>query len=415
VSADSAADVPDGALRSALEFAVDMAAAGAKMRPPLPFPAGLKRFLRFHKLAPAALAQVRAAVEGDEGFRKRLGLAATPDLVDEIGVLWLSRQNGWAEQIAALLPDQAVDEETALRREERRRRAAQEAAARTRAELLSLVADLERERAAKATLTAEGNRLRSELGDLRQRLREAQRAEHATAQALAKAEAGLLEARRAVPDVEPTPPEPAPPSPVPIDAAAVRDLIDDAISASADLVRLLTEALREVTPPDEEPAPQPARPARQRHPRRKPIRLPGGVLTGSIEASEFLLRCKGAETMIDGYNVAKLGWPTLDLDKQREQVVLAAENLVKRWNMAMTVVFDGATIEGAHTSTRRRLRIVYSPAGVSADDVLRAEVKAADVAKPVVVVTNDKAIITDVAAAGANTVSSDDFLTLLRR
>jgi predicted RNA-binding protein with PIN domain len=52
---------------------------------------------------------------------------------------------------------------------------------------------------------------------------------------------------------------------------------------------------------------------------------------------------------------------------------------------------------------------------VSADDVLRAEVAAADVAKPVVVVTNDRAIITDVVAAGANTISSNDFLHLLRR
>jgi predicted RNA-binding protein with PIN domain len=81
----------------------------------------------------------------------------------------------------------------------------------------------------------------------------------------------------------------------------------------------------------------------------------------------------------------------------------------------MTIVFDGATIEGAHTSTRRRVRIVYSPAGVSADDVLRAEVAAVEVNKPVVLVTNDRAIVTDVAAAGANTVSSDDFLVLLRR
>ena len=138
------------------------------------------------------------------------------------------------------------------------------------------------------------------------------------------------------------------------------------------------------------------------------------MLSGSTEAAEFLLRSKGVETLIDGYNVAKLGWPTLELDQQREQCVRAAENMAKRWNMAITIVFDGATIQGAHTSAQR-LRIVYSPAGVSADDVLRAEVKAADVDKPVVVVTNDRAIITDIAAAGANTISSDDFLTLLRR
>ena len=119
VSADSAADVPDGALRPALEFAVGMAAAGAKVRPPLSFPAELKRFLRFHKLPPAALAQVRAAVEGDDDFRKRLASVATTDLVDEVGVLWLSRPEGWAEAITDLLPEKVVDDETALRREER--------------------------------------------------------------------------------------------------------------------------------------------------------------------------------------------------------------------------------------------------------------------------------------------------------
>lgn len=362
MSADSAADVPDGALRSALEFAVGVAAAGAKTRPPLPFPAELKRFLRFHKLPPPALAQVRAAVEGDEDFRKRLGSVVTADMVDEVGVLWLSRPDEWSQAITELLPEQLVDGETALRREERKRRAAEDATARARAELLSRGAELERERAAKAALTAEGDRLRRELGDLRQRLREAQRAEHATAQALAKAERGLLEARLALPDPEATPTE----TPVVVDTSAVRDLIDSAVSASADLVRLLNEALREVTPPDEAPSPEPVRPVRQRHPRRKPVRLPGGVLAGSTEAAEFLLRTKGVETLIDGYNVAKLGWPTLELDHQREQLVHAAENMAKRWNMAMTIVFDGATVQGAHTSTRRRLRIVYSAAGVSA-------------------------------------------------
>jgi predicted RNA-binding protein with PIN domain len=411
VSADSAADVPDGALRSALEFAVGVAAAGAKMRPSVPFPAELKRFLRFHKLPPTALAQVRAAVEGDEDFRKRLGSVVTADMVDEVGVLWLSRPDDWSQAIMELLPEEVVDGETALRREERKRRAAEDATARARAQLLTRGAELERERAAQAALTAEGDRLRRELGDLRQRLREAQRAEHATAQALAKAESELLEARRALRDPESTPTAPA----VVVDTSAVRDLIDGAVSASADLVRLLNEALREVTLPDEAATSEPVRPVRHRHPRRKPIRLPGGVLAGSAEAAEFLLRTKGVETLIDGYNVAKLGWPSLELDHQREQLVHAAENMAKRWNMAMTIVFDGATVQGAHTSTRRRLRIVYSAAGVSADDVLRAEVKAVDVDKAVVVVTNDRAIISDVAADGANTISSDDFLTLLRR
>ena len=43
-------DLPTVALRLALEFAVAVAAAGQKMRPPLVFPAGLKPYLKFQKL-----------------------------------------------------------------------------------------------------------------------------------------------------------------------------------------------------------------------------------------------------------------------------------------------------------------------------------------------------------------------------
>ena len=54
----------------------------------------------------------------------------------------------------------------------------------------------------------------------------------------------------------------------------------------------------------------------------------------------------------------------------------------------------------------------YSPTGVSADDVIRAEVAARPVGRPVVVVTNDQAVRRDVAAAGGNLISSDAFLDL---
>jgi predicted RNA-binding protein with PIN domain len=407
VSAEPAADVPDEVLRPTLELAVGVAAAGAKLRPQMPFPVELRRFLRFHKLPPTALAQVRAAIEGDPDFRKRLASVATTELVDEIGALWLSRPDDWEQAIADLLPQRIVDDESALRREERRRLAAQQAAARSGAELLGVTAELERERAAKSALTAERDRLRGELGEVRARLREAQRAEHATAQALAKVESEVVELRGAAP-------EPIPTLTPTVDAAAARSLIDDAVLASGDILRLLSEALAALAPVDDA-ATDPARQNRQSRARRQPVRLPGGVLAGSVEAAEFHLRIKGAHVLVDGYNVAKLGWPTLDLEHQREQSIMAAENLAKRWNMAMTIVFDGASVEGAHSSTRRRVRITYSPAGMSADDLLRAEVAGADVAKPVVVVTNDRAIITDVTALGANTVSSDDFLVLLRR
>ena len=377
----------------------------------------LRRFLRFHKLPPAALSQVRAAVEGDADFRNRLASVATDELVDAVGMLWLSRPDGWVEKIVDALPETVDDHETAIRRADRRRQAAEESATRARAELLGLGGELERERAAKAALAADADRLRAELDDLRQRLREAQRAEHETTQALAKIEAELIAARRDI-DVPspPTPPDPPSPPPVPaVDSAVVQGLLDSAVTASNELARLLKAALAEVAPAGARPEEHVAPVRHSRPARRVPIRLPGGVLSGSVESAEYFLRTAGALALIDGYNVAKLGWPSLELDEQREQCIMTAENLAKRWNITMSIVFDGATIEGAHASARRHVRVLYSPEGVSADDVLRAELAAASREQPVIVVTNDRAIVTDVVAAGANTVASDAFLALTRR
>ncbi len=410
MSADPADEIPDGALLSALEFTVGIAAAGAKLRPQLPFPPGLRKFLRFHKLPGAALAQVRAAVEADEVFRQRLGSVATTELVDEIGVLWLARPDGWQQAIAAALPDTDTDARGVDRRDERRRHAAQAAAAKTRAELLSLGDELHRERAASQALAVEADRLRSELDEVRRRLRESQRSHHEATQSLAALEAGRA---AVVPEVtvEDAPPIPTAPA---LDVAALRAVIDEAATASAATAKLLAEAAKALLSEPVTVAESAATRPRRAPLARKPPRLPGGVVAASAEGAEFVLRQGDGLTLVDGYNVAKLGWPLLDLEQQRRQCVTAVENLAKRWNLAVTVVFDGANVEGAHAASRRRVRVVYSSAGVSADDVLRSEVAAADPARPVVVVTNDREIVGDVRRAGASVVSSDDFLTLVR-
>ncbi len=147
---------------------------------------------------------------------------------------------------------------------------------------------------------------------------------------------------------------------------------------------------------------------------RTPLPIPGGVYGNSEAAGEHLFKVPGIVVLVDGYNVAKLGWPDLSLERQRDRCIDAAETLAKRWGTDVHVVFDGASVAGAHTRTRRVVRVVYSPEGVLADDVLRAEVAALDAARPVVVVTNDQAVLADVKAAGANTVSSDTFLAIAR-
>ena len=94
-----------------------------------------------------------------------------------------------------------------------------------------------------------------------------------------------------------------------------------------------------------------------------------------------------AEVLIDGYNVAKLGWPNRSLEQQRDALLDAVENLSRRFGTDATVVFDGASIVGAHASRRRLVRVVYSPSGVIADDVIRDEVDRLPPTRAVVVVT----------------------------
>ena len=64
---------------------------------------------------------------------------------------------------------------------------------------------------------------------------------------------------------------------------------------------------------------------------------------------------------------------------------------------------------------RRLIRVQFSPPGVIADDVIRAEVQALPATTPVVVVTNDQAIVADVRVDGANVVSSDMLLAIAGR
>ena len=74
---------------------------------------------------------------------------------------------------------------------------------------------------------------------------------------------------------------------------------------------------------------------------------------------------------------------------QRRHLLTRLENLAAAHHVEVVVVFDGADVVGAHADARRRLRVVYSPAGVTADAVIRDLAGSVDTARPVVVVTDD--------------------------
>jgi predicted RNA-binding protein with PIN domain len=397
-------------LRSALEFAVVMAREGQKIKPPLKSPPELKKYFQLNRLPSAALAAVRRAVEGDETFRTRLAAGAIPELVDEIGRVWLTRADGWEQEVAQLAAEADAEAAeasaaAALQRAEKRLAAAEQAATRSRVEAVSLqqrVAErdvvIDGLRSDVVKLTETIDELRAQLTDTRLEARHARDRELA-AQAKLSAAIGARDEALAAQDA----------------AEHVRDhvLADRSAQAAerSELARLAASA--SALADQLATLATPAVPGKPKEAQRKAMPLPGGVLGASQMAAEYLLR-SGASVLVDGYNVAKLAWPDLDCAGQRIVLLDAIENLARRFGSDITVVFDGADVVGAAADRRRIVRVVFSPDDVIADDVIRDEVRRLPATRQVVVVTNDQQIVRDVRAMGANTISSDQLLALIR-
>ena len=403
------AEIEHRHLRSALEFAVLMASEGQKRKPALPYPRELKPFFNKPRLPSTALGRLRRVIDDDPVFRARLAAGALPELVDEIGRLWLEHRDGWVDAASELAAEidavaKSDDVQAQLRRADKRRDAAEQVAARTRVELIQRnefielqateVDELRAEVAKAGELLAE---MKVELSDVRMEIRHARDGEAA---AVAKAQTAADE-RRSVRD-QPVPAQDP-------ETAQVPDHSDD-IAAAAETARRLVAQLETLLVPHQEDDVEAA--PRERRSQRAPLVLPGGVIASSGEAAEFLAR-SDAQLIIDGYNVAKLGWPNRPLGEQRDVLLDAVENLARRFGTDVTVIFDGASVVGAHASRRRLARVVYSPEGTIADDVIRDEVKRIPANHAVVVVTNDAEIVRDVRGDGANVVPSNALLAIL--
>lgn len=397
-------------LRSAIEYAVVMGDEINRRKVGIAVPREVRAMSGKARIPTGSLGPLRRAIDDNEAFRTAIAAGALPELVDPIGILWLQRPGGWEAQIERLVAEMAddaaeADLRTALRREEKRRRAAEQVAVRLRADVAArdasinaLEADLDGLRADVVKAEDEVAALRAELVDLRIEARHARDRESAAKAKLdgvlnapVGASAGAAAGESIGVDSERS--EGA----AGVDPSAVSEVA----RAARELAGRL-EALLPIETTDSDPRSEP----------RQPLRLPGGVIASSAEAAEFLLRSDAA-VLVDGYNVAKLAWPTRSLEAQRNQLLDAVENLARRFGSDLTVVFDGATVVGAHATRRRLVRVVWSPEGVIADDVIRDEVRRLPTARAVVVVTNDAEIIADVKSLGANVVPSNALIAVL--
>ena len=419
---------------------VALAAEALGLMPQEHLPPSLKRVATFAPGRRAKLAgsQIAGVIESDDVFREQLARQvrtlvapiaealeggappAAADPVEVAAVAYLLRPKGWTDLVAASAGVAAAEREV----EESRRSAGQ--LERLRRQLESAAEEIRelraRNREEVARLKAENTELRHKLGDVRARLRHAEadvvaakeRAADAgraasAASAAADAEVRRLRARIEELEGELTSVRRTERSDRGTETLRARLLLDTLLDTAQGLRRELALPAVEGSPADQVEA----------HVAEQGSRASTGHGSMAVDDPallEQLLALPRVHMVVDGYNVTKTAWPELALEKQRDRLLGALAPLVARSGAEVTVVFDAADKKERPLVNRPRgVRVLFSPVGVIADDVIRELVAAEPQGRPVVVVTTDQAVVRDVTRAGARAVASAALARLLSR
>ncbi|MDQ2729691.1 MAG: NYN domain-containing protein [Actinomycetota bacterium] len=461
-------------MRPALELALGVARTGLTEAPPVPPPGPIRPLLRFAKLSERALATLRDTLEQDGEFRSRVAKQADEAVIGRLPYLWLTRPEGWAEELEAAERLRATAaEEAAEERAERsaRRRLASVEAALARADNeargargLAATAgeDLAAQRLARRGAEDESTDLRHALevtaasaAELRSALNQATAArrglEALVDDAHHRIDELLVERDQAVDRAERSEAE-AELAHTQLTgrehrAGEVRTLFGQAVGEAAGAARLLGEALAAAAgaldhaggdavdlPRSSAPSARQSRGgviaepgvavapatdgAGRSAPHRRPLPLPPAVFDDSVEAAAFLTGTEGVVVLVDGYNVSLAGWPGEELAAQRLYLVNRLAPLAARRTATVWVIFDGAEehpLPPPRGAARDAVRVEFSPAGVDADEVIIERVEDIPAATPVVVATSDRRVADEVRGRGANVISTRQVLQLIGR
>ena len=410
-----------------------------------PLPPAVRRIAAFAPARRARLGarQLAAALQQDDEFRAHVGTQALlrlaapgeepapdpaeadpvdADPVAVAALAWLRRGDDWHTMLDA-----------ALERVEQQSRADEEArgvaeAERLRAELADAETTVRRVR---EKLRGQIEELKADNTLLRRRLGEARAAERAASQAAAEAreqaaaavaealastatqEAEIRRLRSRLDQAERT-------------ATAVRrderaDRDDGSVRARVLLDALLDAAQglrRELALPAIDAAPGDRVEARMTAVRGDTDAVTGAQALDRDDPGllENYLAVPRARLIVDGYNVSKTGWPDSSLEVQRARLLSGLAPVVARSGAEATVVFDAATTRSRPpVSPPRGLKVLFSPFGMIADEVIRDLVEAEPRGRMVVVVTNDQEVVEHARRAGARPVASQALLALLAR
>lgn len=434
---DAAVPVLPDAVRARV---VALAADALGRIPAEQLPPALKRVASFAPARRARLAgsQIAAVLETDDTFRERVGVHAREDVAEIATALEAGAPPAAADPVVVaataylLRPEgwqQVVEQAAGVVAAERSTQAGRQGADQTdrlRGQVQAAQDELRTARARyreeTARLKAENATLRQRLGDERSRVAEA-RAEAETATAVAQESERAAEAVKAGHDAEVrrlrTRLEE-----LEAELAAVRRtervergqeslrarlLLDTLLEAAQGLRRELALPTVEGSPAD----------AVEAHVAEQGSRSSSGHGSMSVDDPVLLeqrLALPRAHLVVDGYNVTKTTWPELPLDSQRDRLVRGLAPLAARAGCEVTVVFDAADSHDRPPVNRPRgVRVLFSPVGVIADDVIRDLVAVEPPGRPLTVVTGDRAVVADVVRAGARAVDPAALTRLLSR
>lgn len=128
-----------------------------------------------------------------------------------------------------------------------------------------------------------------------------------------------------------------------------------------------------------------------------------------------LLELPRVHLIVDGYNVTKTGYGDLPLATQRSRLTQGLAVLAARTGAEVTCVYDGADRPPAMPPAPRGVRVLFSPSGQSADELIRRLVAAEPFGRPVAVVSADREVADGVRRSGAYPVASTALLARLGR
>lgn len=416
---------------------VSLASATLPELPSDEVPAALRPFVRFapNRRAKLAANPLAAAVEGHAGFRLRVAerlranspeLATaveegqTPPAADPVDVAvaaYLLRPSGWTEIVGAA--GEEVGRAEALEAAEREAEQVERLREQLNQARSSARETRDRLRADIARLKEENQHLRRTVHQARERARAAERkvekfsteAEQARADASAQAsryDAELRRVRAKLADAE---------NAIEAGRRAAREGRDSESMRLRLLVDTLVEAAqglrRELAlpPSSERPADLVAA--------EEPGSAPSAASVTAYASDDgvalaTLLGLPRAHLIVDGYNVTKTAWPSLPLESQRSRLTSALGDLVARTGAETTCVFDGADLTNPPAmAVPRGVRVRFSPAGVTADDVIARLVEAEPNGRPVVVVSSDREVAEHARSAGARPVAADALIRQL--